>query len=310
MRKLFCLFVYYAVGQPISIPFEIADNGMSLVNISFPGLIGNETFYFTLKPKGSSCIMIEPADSGESDLVERTVSMPLTFANSIPEFSLLEDEMYVGTPRATRIDFSLISEASCREIAIGPGSKVLEDCGSVNYLRSINQLILYDVDGSIYRENCAPNSVVGIPFIASDIRADWVMMIDMGDWVPRPFRASTWMMNYDDILHVPLESLEMITDIIESDLREDRIILRCQNVRQRLPRIVLSILDISPPMDRVTGQLVLYPEDYTRMYPDGSCKLLIGTGVGTPNSARFNPLLVPGLNVRFTDTEIFVCDAV
>ena len=307
MPRILLMCFHIVVGQPIAaIPFDFNDNGIPIVNVSLPQISMNELFSFALKPKGSSWIMVETW--GDDGPVEQTVPIILNFPHTNPEISFTEPELYLALPGHVSPDSESVSVAS-REIGIGPGSSLVEAFGSVNFLRNNQQLILNDTDASVFQANCAPDSVFRTSFVDFGIRADWVMTVDMGDWNPRPFRATTWMTNDREILHVPADNLEMVFEIIGPNWVDQRI-MNCENVIRRLPRIVLSILESFGASEIVAGQLVLYPEDYTRMEPDGSCTLLIGTQVAMPNRARFNPLLVPNVNVRFTNSEIFVCDSI
>ena len=77
----------------------------------------------------------------------------------------------------------------------------------------------------------------------------------------------------------------------------------CAQTRQRLPVITLTF---------TAGGLRLLPEDYTRQIgQDDTCELLIGRmPVWAANqSVRFNPLLIPGINARSTESEIILCDS-
>ena len=77
----------------------------------------------------------------------------------------------------------------------------------------------------------------------------------------------------------------------------------CARTMQRLPIITLTF---------TAGGLRLLPEDYTRPTgQDDTCAFLIG-GIDEDffdQTIRFNPLLIPGINARSTDSEIILCDS-
>ena len=58
-----------------------------------------------------------------------------------------------------------------------------------------------------------------------------------------------------------------------------------------------------------SGNLVLAPEDYTRMSENDVCDLLVSIDehAGT-NPIQMNPLLIPSINIRITREEILICD--
>lgn len=304
MFKILPSIFMHVAGQPIAIPFSFDEDGIPFVNASLPRFT-NMSFQFSLKPKGSNWVMWENQDD---QLIDDTLRITLSFPDSIPAISLRDTEMFFSIPRRTFICQDVVSRAS-RALGIGRRSSFIEEFGAVNFLQNSQQLILNDTDGAVFGANCENNSVFRTSFMESGTDADWVMTVDTGDRQSHPFRATTWISHSSEILHLPSDNVQSILEILAQDAA-DPMSRNCENARRRLPRIELSIWESPYAIASVSGRLILYPDDYTRVEPDGSCTLLIGTGIAWPNYARFNPLLVPNLNVRFTNDEIFLCDAI
>ena len=77
-------------------------------------------------------------------------------------------------------------------------------------------------------------------------------------------------------------------------------------ISSKYKRLVLKLVSGSVTM---VTMIVLYPEDYTILAPDGSCDLLVRESPGRPDIEYINPLMIPNVNVRFTSDNMIMCDS-
>ena len=81
----------------------------------------------------------------------------------------------------------------------------------------------------------------------------------------------------------------------------------CQRVITHLPQIDIVFSRTHDAMSEL-GTIPLLPEDYVRNIGGDSCELLIAHG---PSAMMyFNPLLLSGVNLRISEDQLIICDAI
>jgi hypothetical protein len=219
----------------------------------------------------------------------------------------------------------LLQANNLSQLVIGPGSSLLTNEGPISVIRNVSsnsdgQLILRDVDATNFNFSCHEESILRIPFalIDNEIGYGFVNLTYSVVFPHSPSHGSpARIVDRPDRPTVFSAILPVFVDLPESLCYEiDRIILdntsqdggnNCdrESLIERLPQIVIYF----PPPNR--DALVLYPEDYV-IYDEteGTCHFLINHVDEDAATLRFNPLIIPGVNLHVTSDHIQICDSV
>ena len=208
------------------------------------------------------------------------------------------------------------------------GSEVLSSLGlehqlvpqfaSVAVVRSLPtdsfDLVLGISDDEFF-ESCVPGSLLRAPIRGRYFGSGYSTSLDPENLIPGQF-AVFYSTLY--VSEVPGEIFEIVhntfrergaTVVAHNNPRLDSRVLRFANCIDQ--EFLLTTL---PSINLVTagfGSLSLAPEDYVKFHPDASCDLMI-VQLRDPTGQifTFNPLAVPGINVRKSLTYTEFCDSV
>ena len=296
----------YVHAGLISVPFHMNERGMPQVFLGIPALIPDAVYPFGLVAGGGTSAVI---DSWMDDYIDQVIMTDLVFPDASPPFNLPHLDLLLSTSLDARFCRAQMMARASRNLGIGLGSVFVTRFNSVDFLSSRRVFILNDMSENEFRNNCEPESIMRIPFAHSQTQADWLMTVGIHQDPEEAFRTSIEITDEEQMLQVSPYILRPILHTIAGYLQQDGRIGNCMYVRSQLWEIQLRIMDPSNRDHPYAGTIVLRPDDYTRLHADGTCTFLIGTHVADLGRARINPLLLPGMNARFTHQQIALCDS-
>jgi hypothetical protein len=192
-------------------------------------------------------------------------------------------------------------------IGIGPGSHLVLLHNSVDFVRGPNggRLMLGTSEERFIGDHCLPNSCVRFQARANEsiVSADASMLAQRREVLLGPSDYVLCLSPEDFAL--TFSTTPAFFDFIDLPNGNHRPMIigaPCGARRASLPNITVSF---------ETGDLVLAPEDYTRMIDGDMCELLVSLNLhltGT-STVHMNPLLIPNMNLRITNEEILLCEA-
>ena len=177
-------------------------------------------------------------------------------------------------------------------LGLGPNSDLVEQHNSVDFVRDQNggRLVLGSSEDTFITENCFENSYIRL---GSTARA---VVSPIGE------RNIFFGGSVDHVLQVTLDDFVALFGTnfgSHFDLGELRRIENCSAILNTLPDISLQFSD--------SGNIVITPEDYTRMIDNDVCEFLVT--IAFAGEFVINPLLITGINMRITGEDMLICDA-
>ena len=277
---MFATLVFETVlGSNIMVPLERDNYGLgAVVSLQVSGFTtGNRMAALTLSP--SSFIT-----TGRED------------APANPVFTLGETGAQFAESSVRFVRYSL----GRSRLAIGHGSSLYRAHGPISIMRTNSTNLVLNSTESFFVQNCAPNSLVNLPYIETPHGSQIEAQVIVGEWFAEYMQPRRMLLEYIDNssilritpgLHVELHNTLLragLTTVSDSDL----VYTSCMN-KSRGPIILVSF----PDVNNDTATIALYPEDYLRDLPGTNrCRLMIEVSHG--NEAVLNLLHLPGINIR------------
>ena len=207
------------------------------------------------------------------------------------------------------------------QLGIGPTSQMVSIHGSSSVIKKRGdlKLLLGDTTSTQFNRSCVPESLFSISLSNNSTPLIGSMRAISPIYSDSPFYANQVSLSFELFTEAVLFSIpssiqdqmdELLYDY-DIDLAypdgDESVISNCSaEVMSLYPTIVLSI----EGDNRTNGTIVFSPDDYLRFDPV-SCncyfKYVVSTDPDTP--ILINPILFPGINVRFTNDAIQLCDA-
>jgi hypothetical protein len=281
----------------IPVGFERSAGGRPFINVSIPSLHGNDVLPFFLYPKERAESAIRTS-ANETSQQESSVEVSLLNSLATPIRVVYDNFIifYQGS------DYTPVFTEPERFLGIGRGSPLLRYATSMDFIRphgneTFGSLRLNGTEESFFVNNCNASTGVRLDLLQTNT---WMRLSING--IESPLAMSTMISGTGILVFLPASYTQLITDItgVQSSAQEIANFADCSRLREVLPVLTLRFLSNN---DRI----VLYPEDYTRLNEDNTCGLLVGTFF-IERRASINPLLIPQVNVRFTEDKIVFCD--
>ena len=189
-------------------------------------------------------------------------------------------------------------------IAMGRGSYVLNQHSSVAIFGSRSTpTISLGIPIDEFAQSCRPGSLLSLQLDGSEIFTQTI----------GPNHSRVWtLVRYgpvrdNAIAELPLSVLSTVGNILAifgvARCCYDAYFRRYTNchheVLQNMPNIVFSIN---------RADIILEPQDYIKFGPDGTCEIRFAPHFDLSVPANFNPMMIPDLNARLTNTDIQICD--
>lgn len=192
-------------------------------------------------------------------------------------------------------------------IGIGPQSPLVRQYGSVDFIKSMNSSFLVVNSTLEWFENTACNSetVLNIPFFGDHGRVNMTVGFAgnsdnsslVYELVSKPF-----------LMMIPARMLARLLVIIEDAGGRRRIypgdsvtFSDCDRISPLLPELDVTF---------ASGMIRLSPEDYIKPVGNDTCQLLLTFSRRNIQTDFINPFLLPNINVRFTNSSLYLCDSV
>ena len=306
-----------APPQTAVIPVGVKNRDHFYVNATFPNLYGNSTIVqLNLSPG---------ALSGSSVLGTRRhgstrVSVQPTWLHTLGDGQLrFEDQRH----RFTELDrdyFSNSVEHNTPQgyLGIGIGSSLSSD-GSVEFLRDYRgisnttiPLYMLNVNSpshAFINGSCVPGSVMSIPIVtgsADSLTTITRLAFQLGttttmnlDFDNVSLRSSPYMFTLPYRLYAIILDSGLPHAVLGGSRQYSRF-QNCNVLRTTFPTIHLNF--------ESSGYLIIPPDDYLVDIGDDRCELLV-TQVPDGGTPFINPLMIPGMNIRFTAESVLFCDS-
>ena len=300
------------------IPVRLDGRSDFYVNVIIPNLYGNTTIVpFSLSPGALSGSSVLGADEVGSAQV--TVQHTWLYTASGGQFRF-EDQRHHFMQLS--LDFAGSIEPNTPEgyLGIGSGSSLVNTSiagdGSVAFVRdyqgvsdSTNPSYLLQLNLSSRWFNttaCIPESVMSVPIVAGPNPLTTMTRISfqMGTTVNTAIETvSLTSSPYMFTVPYPLYAVILDAGLPHAVLVGSGQYIRFQNcnaLRTTLPTISLNF--------QSAGYLRIPPEDYLVDIGEDQCELLV-TNVPIGGAPFINPLMIPGMNIRFTAESVLFCDS-
>ena len=294
--KNFVLYTMTAVADRVVIPLGMDSSGLSFVNATIPSIHRDAVIPMTITPYSSAGSLYVIEGRGWNSLWMENVSVHIQNVTSIHNRFLVS---YVE-------DVDIAQLGSFADLGIGRNSPLVREYGSVDYIKDIvgnANLVINSTMDWFLTEACANDSLVTIPVFSNPAGTELVnIRVGLGSFAveelefilsPSPYLLSLPAIALDDVFEI-LEAENDMTDNPDLSFRN------CAETLNRLPNLNLILAD---------QMIVLTPSDYTRDAGNDTCDLLVRAA---PSSGRhvINPFLFPDMNVKFTNSDVFICDSI
>ena len=290
-----------SVASNIVVPFLFDSFGRPFMNYRMPRVFGDRTVSGYMCGGFSETFSFQVSDdfTGELQTIGR---------NEI----LIAQSFDTGPVEFFVFDFTITADISEPVVfpytfAIGRQSSFVREGLSVDFVRNGTGgfLRLNSSLESFESGTCVPGSlmVIEIPVNhgSHPLQASIKLEGQEERFSQGLFIDSTWF-----ILGVPWILFRDITRIANAtrSFGEPARIPNCDDILPLMPKIDIRFIFST----RSQGVLRLYPDDYTRRSSTDptSCDLLLNENYGY--RAAFNPLLIPGINIRFQRDWLILCD--
>lgn len=258
----------------------------------------------------------------------------LTLVNELNQTSRDMFEVHVENLRVLECS-PPYSEPNKLVLGMGPSSSLVRGIRSVNLLKHspLNGEVQFSTSLETFHESCVPESMFRIPFsqrhdYSGTVVARYHLIYEPGTTYtprlnsrPEPVRiaspvgisAGTKILTLPYILAGIIDNLLLTGGAVrDNGIRFSQIesynYNDCSTNFHLLPSIgLIFFLD---DHTTIAGELVLSPSDYIKNHTDGGCSFRFRPVGPSGGSLYFKPWRLPGVNMRISSTELYLCDSI
>ncbi len=278
-----------AVVAVVRLPVDLFSFTKPVIRGHLPGLYGGEEQLFELRvDRMNTLISFSPgpyASSNERAFLTTSDGGYFDFTSAIV--------------RHSGINFTHVG------MSIGPSGPLLrlfDSLDLVHYAQGAELVINSDLE-DFENSACTPGSLFSVAVSKPKI----IMGGDTKGHIRTAFGNHSTNTEFSfvsgaHLLTLPNHMIEPIKAII---LAQDADYLytfsSCTLLRSQLPTITVTFSEATP-----AGTINITSDDYTRWLGDDRCELLLGTSL-LKSVSVLNPLMLSGVNLRFTKSSTFFC---
>jgi hypothetical protein len=266
-------------------------------------LLGNDTTFDLLFGIGSDCSMIGSDCSSYEQIT--------FFRDEISTWCNITSCLPGAPVRTVPISNPAVT------VGIGPGSHLVQTYGEVSIVKNYtsNSGLLMLGESTHFNQSCVPGTISRIPVehgpdgyrVGIEYRLNFphseVDAIVENPFIPPSLSGDLSMLILPTILSSAFRGFFSAFQVTSDSGRQ--VLTDCDpnTVFQGLPTLTLTLS---------AARIVLYPEDYMDFNSDrNECEFRLPMySIDDHPVLEFNPLLIPFVNVKITNQEIFICDTI
>ena len=289
---LLAILLWCSTKSQIVIPVCFLGNGNPYINGSIPSVHGDEIIRIGITPYEIGRTFIRGSE------FEQIWMNNVTF--HVSNFTFVHDDFLLSIMGE---DFVPRPYQPVASLGLGSGSLMIRRFESASMVKQDleNAIVVLNSSLDWFNSSCVADSLLNIPIISSFSRIDSLhISIGIGSEItPLVFMVTTNRF----LLTVPDSLFSSITSIIRrfastfSNSADSVLFTFCDELSSQLPEIFLIFS---------SGMVRLAPADYTRNIGNRTCELLIGS---RDDVHVINPFLLTDINLRFTHSDLWLCDA-